>query len=477
MYKRLSLGLLLCFLITSLFCCKNVFSVTLEKGEFIDKLTKFSESKEIRPERIKQTVDDLFKNDTIKLDSKNLGLVTNQLRNIGLPVCNYRIEKEELHNLPIPYIVIDKKVKVVKTDSKKELLYKDNSNTLKVITYPYTNIEFIKNSIKKGKKGNFYIIYSYHDYKNFKAVKKILENLREKAEEENKKLVYVDELGLIPEESVEKRKNRLEVPKKEAFSQIKQAIFREDKMLEKGIPLNIGSEFYQKLYSWLAEHRVKSLVEDLKYINWKNIIEFDNLRLGTLSRVNFYNNNMKKYIRYMHNYCKYFWFYNVELRDRNFANQVKNLVSAHPSNIYLTIRGIGHYGLEEVLAKKGIDVTFIAMGNNITRLERNLVNQQVFQVYASLGIKMTPGDKKDFFKFALMQELLRAYFIEEKEFTTLDATLRAKEIVNEVSYEDVIKVSKAIKKNFKTSSISGFEDIYGFVYKWLQKKEFILKKR
>lgn len=441
---------------------------------------------------LREKIDKLFDKDgTLILNNKNLQLVVEKLRSLGLPLgCYFLNEVNDLKKITSSFIVIsteglfvvynrEKKYYILDFSqgvySERELSFDELSklaNNNPIITFPYSDIRFkIKNISNYISNRKFFIIYSYHDEENFQKLKNILNDLRNRAIREDKKLVYIDELGLIPKDSVENRMRRQNVTQEEAFNQIKQSIFREDEMLEEGIPLNIGSNFYRQLYKWLAKYRIKSLVENLRYSNWKDIVKFDDLKLNLLAKLNFYNYNLKKYIRYKRTYCEKFWLYNVKKRDKNFVAQVQKLVLNNPDNIYFTLRGIGHYGLEESFIREGIDVEFIVIGKG--RLENNLINQQVYQIYSTFGVAMSSDEKVELFLPAQVQECIRGYFYDVKKMSTLESTLKTNDIMEKLDYEDIFKISKAIEENFKNGNLKEFEDVYEFVYDWCKNKGFV----
>jgi len=324
--------------------------------------------------------------------------------------------------------------------------------------------------IKDIEETHFFIIYSYHD-ENFSLLEKAVKHIFDIAESEGKKVIFIDELGLIPEDAIKRKMQVSNIREEDAFSQIKESIFRENEMLEKGIPLNIGTESYRKLYRLLAKYRIKSIVEDLKYQNWKDIVKLDQVPFIELEYVSFLVNDLDKYFNTAKINWETFWKFNVDVRDDNFSDQVLRELNKYDEYVFFTIRGIGHYGLEERLSKRGIKADFITIGKG--QLEDNLNYQQIYQVYSTLGINIPEQIKVDLILKAKVEEYLRLYFYTFEGLNLREATLKANKICKKISVSDINNISSLLSKNLSTLKTKEGNEIYIIVYQFLLENGFI----
>jgi hypothetical protein len=288
--------------------------------------------------------------------------------------------------------------------------------------------------------GTIKIIYSYHDVESeklLKAVETILGEAKEKPP------FYVDELGLIPYETIKNYMELYKLDEKQAFEKCKEMLKGEVENVGEGISIYDPNSTYNALYRFLADHKVKSTMEDLKYENWKEIVKFDALGTNILAQEYFLRGEVDNYIKFKKLYCFGFWEFNVKRRDQNFLEQLINLIKTYPDYTIFTVRGIGHFGLEEKLAKNGVNVQFILLGDG--QLEENLINQQIMQVYFNHHIKLS---KENIFRMILesqIEELLRLYFYRKGQVTST-ATKACKTLLRSLRNEDIFEIFREVKE-------------------------------
>ncbi len=319
---------------------------------------------------------------------------------------------------------------------------------------------------EQGEEGEvFYIIYSYHD-EDFLRIKKAMDFIFNLSN--NKEVCYIDELGLIPYESIEREKKYKNISEEEAFNEIKSMLQNELKRIKEGYTLYDPEPTYSKIYSYLAQRKIECYMEDLQYENWKRIVQFDELKISKIAQLYFLNGDVDNYLKYKKTYIKGFWQLNVNIRDRIFADQVEKLIKDNPEKVFFTIRGIGHLGLIKKLTSKGIKVRYIILGEK--DLQTSLINQQVLQICYDLGIKLLPDDETLLLLQAEIQELLRAYigYFEKKH--TLKSTVQANEMIRKLDLDDIYSIFSqthiAIKE--KKVKVKYIPDIYKLIYNLVQ---------
>jgi hypothetical protein len=253
---------------------------------------------------------------------------------------------------------------------------------------------------------------------------------------------------------------------KQAFEKCKRMLEKEVEGLGKGIAIYDPSPTYNSLYKFLAKNKVKSTMEDLKYDNWKEIVKFDALSTDILAQRYFLNGDVSNYMKFKKLYCFGFWEFNVKRRDRNFVKQLVDLIKTHSDYAIFTIRGIGHFGLEEKLAKRGVKVQFILLGNEL--LEENLINQQIMQVYFNHHISLSQDNIFRMILEAQVEEILRLYFYKDTK-NTLIATQKARELLTLLDNEALFKIFTGIRDVLEKNPKYPEDKIPELVYNLTQK--------
>ncbi|MCM8784596.1 MAG: hypothetical protein NC818_07555 [Candidatus Omnitrophica bacterium] len=294
-----------------------------------------------------------------------------------------------------------------------------------------------------------------------------MERVLNLARSRNRKVIYLDELGLIPYETV---RNIMEVEKiseEEAFLKAKRMLAEELEGIEKGIPIYDSLDTYTKIYNFLAQNKIKSVMEDLGYQNWKNIISFDEQKFFDISFAHFVLNDISNYLRTIKIYRDNYGRYNIKDRDTNFTNQILRLKNDFPDAILFTIRGLSHIGLSEELTKQGINVEMVIIGEGI--LENNIIYQSMLHIYEDLNVKLP--DEEEIYLKIIPQEYLRLYFTEVQHNSTAQATREANRLIYKLSKDDCFTLSRELKDVLYTGRFKNdLEGLYRFFYEWIQKR-------
>jgi len=311
----------------------------------------------------------------------------------------------------------------------------------------------------------FIAIYSYHSgEEDFEEFKKIVERLRIEAEENGQKLIYLDELGLIPEDSVIKKMKSEDMSKEEAFEDIRRSIIREDEMLEKGIPVHLPNSFYNDFFSYLAKHKIKSIAENLDYDLWKIIVRFDDFKLHDKAMGFFVARNFAAYTDTMKEYTQGFWKYNVKKRDLLFKKQVEEIMKKYPDTLIFTLRGIGHYGMEESISIDNFSVGTYVFAEGM--FFDNLISSQDLYVLWSNGVNVNTYRQEIMLLKSFIQEAIRSH-LKDKGMGIAGATRVSVDMTKNLDKEDIMKLSAQMQKATLLRRLKKSEDIWKFIYNWV----------
>jgi hypothetical protein len=474
------------FFIFSFFILSNSsFSLNTSNIQQIIKIYFQQLNRNINLEELKS---DLNKLEGEKQLSKGLAInIVNAIRNQGVLVSAYRVDKGDFLKLnsvdePIILFLENKGLFLIRSISSNLITYIDSQGkTTKQDLAKFFNswegcfisqplVDFEMELYPSKGKNDFYIIYSYHKEK-FEEAKPILDRLIKLSKKENKKLIYIDELGLIPKQTIENRMKWAKISEREAFEKVRKEILKEDDSIEKGIPVyEPNYPFYNELYKYLAKYKIKSIMENLQYENWKQIVQFDDLKLDQEAIKYFSLGKVSQAVDTMYKYLTGFWLHNVNNREKNFSNQILKLKETYPDSIIFTIRGIGHYGIGEKLHLLGMGVREVILGKG--NFCDNFVSGQYLEVLKTNNVKLQESEEKNLILKNFTQEYLRIYF--NKKFNDLTkATIVSKKIVDKIKMQDLILISFLIKRGFIKGKLKTADDVYNFVYNWVKKKGYI----
>ncbi|MCM8783188.1 MAG: hypothetical protein NC818_00190 [Candidatus Omnitrophica bacterium] len=426
----------------------------------------------------------------VDVNCEYLNSFLGEIRRKGLPIGAYKLDKtNDIEKLPPPFltylngsgwvIVVDKSlsgyiIKDNKTGVSREISQsKFISSWVNIILSPLLCGTWLWQYCQTEKEANdFYIIYSYHD-EDFDSIRKALDEIMDLATKKGRRLVYIDELGLIPLDTVNNYIKIYGLSEKEAFDKIKIAISEENKNIEKGIPLYDSLDTYSKIYNYLAEHKIKVITEDLEYINWRKIVLLDYLNNLQFAVRSFFCGNIDLYLDFIKDYNYGYWEYNIKERDNNFIQQIEAVIKDNPEDLFFTIRGIGHSGLEEMLTKRGFQVKFIVLGEGFTI--NNLTYKHFIQLCNNINVYL--GDDKQLYIFSLVQEYLRNYFFIFRKLNSRIAVIEANKLIEKINVDDILALSKAIYESIKDSGLLQDEQkVSKYIYDWVVSKIGIINK-
>lgn len=459
-------------IISSIYYLGKELGISIDKNEFLSDLHYYGASPYVSEKLPPKAIIKAARNQGMFLNGfkiKNKKLST--LSNINHPFVIYVKHRG--------YIVIEKVnlnygnfiFKCILPNGKRVNINEDefwNNWNGEIYSFPLVGITAKRlNAGEIGADSKFVAVYSYHTGENFKKLKKFLDRLRVQTKEENKKLIYMDELGLIPSESVEKKMEEKHISRKKAFLKIKDAIEQEDKMIEEGVPIHLPNPFYNNLFSYLARHKVKSIIEDLDYNLWKKIIAFDNLKLHDKATSFFFTADIQEYIDTMREYTKGFWEYNVLKRDKKYRKQIKQIMNKYPKALIFTLRGIGHYGMEENIETDDFSVETYIFAKG--KFRENLVSSQYLHVLWTNGVMVEEDKENKMFLKSFPQEALRIY-LKNRGIKISKATRIAVNLTESLSMKEILKLSSAIRKRAIWRKFENANDIWKFVYKWMKER-------
>jgi hypothetical protein len=165
------------------------------------------------------------------------------------------------------------------------------------------------------------------------------------AKEQGRNVVYVDSVGLIPEETV-----RLfgKGEERNGFNQAFQSIQEGVEAIAQGRPpMEAQSPFWRKLYEFLAEKRIRSVAESLSYELWREIVDFDHLNLSERALTELLTGFPEEAAKTMLRQIITFHELNCLRRAKALAHQLVDLKEKDPKVLFFLAREIGHYGALE----------------------------------------------------------------------------------------------------------------------------------
>ncbi len=338
-----------------------------------------------------------------------------------------------------------------------------------LISVPIVNV-LLKRYTPLNSKGRIVCVYSYHN-EEFYLFRKIFDKIYQEAKDEQNNFIYVDELGLIPEESVDKLIQQDKLTEKEAFLNAKSSLLTELKFIEKGIGISDPTEFYDKIYSYLAKFKLDVEMENLQYENWKAIVAFDELNLNQLAVTLFCRGNVDRYLETIEQYNQGFWRYNVTIRDRFFKNQIEEITRQNPRACIFILRGLGHFGMEEDLKIPGFTTETMIIGKGEFR--DLLVPDQFVQILKRNGVALDKDTERILYLRAFVAECLRSYFQKRLNFEISSATVKANRTISMLGEDKIYRLSLDINHGIAEGRLRSTDSIYDYVFYWLRGKKLV----
>jgi len=172
-----------------------------------------------------------------------------------------------------------------------------------------------------------------------------LQDLLDDAVQQGRELICIDAVGLIPEDTV-RRYGGDEQP---AFEAALSAIRSETEAIGRGRAYPGSSPLWSAVHRWLAELRVRCVLEELNYQLWKEIVEFDKRALSQRALTEFITGFPEQAAATMQEHIEGFHELNCRRRELNLKAQIDLLMASTPSPVLIALRELGHYGVLEQL--------------------------------------------------------------------------------------------------------------------------------
>lgn len=419
--------------------------------------------------------------------------IRRKAREGGLFVDVYKLSEEEflkLWEINLPFMVFlnkgeelclvegklqSEESRKIYLDGKKEEISADElfkRSRGMVLMMPLGGIELQKIYFEKDENNSskeVFIIYVFHDSANFKDIKKMLDKIYQGTAESGG-LIYIDELGLIPEKTIEWRKSSSGLEEEEVFNKVKEELANEVRRIKDGIPVPESSPLYGALYRYLAERKIESVMEDLKYDNWKIIVSFDSYKLIDKAITQFLMGAINHAIKNMNLYIDGFMLNNHLIRDKNFVSQINDLLGENPDKLIFTIRGLAHYGFEEKLVSEGIKVRiFITTAQEI--VSKLIPSQHYIMLLRQNNVHIKPERFKELTGKSILDYILIDYYMRTlgyKDYPT--AVIEVNELLKDITWEDIILLCRTLFVKFFKKEIDK-NNFREFIYNWIKKQK------
>ncbi|MDP8252828.1 MAG: hypothetical protein P9X27_00290 [Candidatus Kaelpia aquatica] len=319
----------------------------------------------------------------------------------------------------------------------------------------------------QGLKQKIIFIYSYHK-EEFYLFRQLFDDLYQEALRYSSPLIYIDELGLIPKESIEKVIIGKGLTEKDAFNETREALLGELKLIERGRGIHDPTEFYHEIYNYFAKLDLRIEMEELQYENWKAVVAFDDLSLNQLAVTLFCKGNIERYLDVIEQYNEGFWQYNVIIRDKFFLNQIERIAEENPQNTIFTLRGLGHFGMDEKIDLTDFAVEVAVIGEG--EFCKLLVPDQLVQILKRNGVRLGPKTREQYYLRAFLAECIRNYYQNELNFKILTATLKANRDLSLLLDAAIYRLARDVEHAIAEGRLRTTESLYRYVYTWVKKK-------
>jgi hypothetical protein len=180
-----------------------------------------------------------------------------------------------------------------------------------------------------------------------------LTGMLERARQAGREVIFLDACGLIREKTVKNYQTATR-DEKAAFEKVFNEIRDEAEAIGQGhAPYETGSPLWSALHRFLAERRVRSVLEELDYELWKQIVDFDRQNLMGKAFTEFLSGFPEDAAQTMLQHMHGFHQLNCLERDRRLMQQIEHLMENFDHPLFLIGRELGHYGvLESLLSER-----------------------------------------------------------------------------------------------------------------------------
>lgn len=214
-----------------------------------------------------------------------------------------------------------------------------------------------------------------------------LQALLEQARQTGREVIFLDAVGLILEETVKS----YGTDEQAAFREALAAIRRETEGVTQGIPIHDpNSPLWSALYRFLAERRVRCVLEELDYGLWTKIAEFDRRKLPEKAITEFLTGFPDQAAKTMLEHMRGFHDLNCFERDTHFARQIEGLMGGSVRPLILIAREIGHYSVLESLLGSKYHVQSKILGEE--RFTTLLKGPALEMLLVNIGVELNDRD-------------------------------------------------------------------------------------
>ncbi len=319
-----------------------------------------------------------------------------------------------------------------------------------IIGVPPVSLFFSLSNPRNNTSPDVCIFFTFH-YTMFEELKQplnIIKDVWAGAEE----VIYIDELGLIPPDSVQRYMKMYGLGEKDAYQKIKSLLNKELMSLSKGRTIYDSNPFYFELYKFLSVWKPNCYIEDLPYELWKKIVEVDKVTFRIEILKIFLREEFKRFEETCFEYLNNFILVNGVLRDKNLVAQINRLKDRTPASKIFTIRGIGHLGIISDVAQIDSDAWFfISCKKDIL-----LAMPYKYWVYSfrKLGAEFPLRGDLLMYAYCILEDILGVY-LANQGIEYVEAIAKAKIILGRIKTKDMLK--KFVKK--LNSNIDSLESL------------------
>ena len=318
----------------------------------------------------------------------------------------------------------------------------DTIKTEPIVTIPPVGVTFriSEHRLEREHDHKIAVFYAATNAEAELAKEQVIPDLSElvkQARRENREIVFLDAVGLIPEEVIAQFGLHDDVA---AFSRALDAIKRDLDRLQKGQQIyEARSPLWREVYNFLAEERIRAVAEEIPFNLMKSIQEFDKKGLAQRALSHFVAGQIDEAAKIMSDYLKRFHELNCIMRNKHFMRQIRQLLrgSSHPLTL-IVLREIGHYGTLE-LSSPGL---YVSISIKVVGHERfsELIE---LPSYVNFGVELTEETRQiDALRYCL-KTLVASRIAGGLSFNELAARLGKSEI-GQLSRETIDEVITAL---------------------------------
>lgn len=305
----------------------------------------------------------------------------------------------------------------------------------------------------------------------------LTQRLLAQAAAEQRTIVYVDELGLIPEETVKMR--CFGGSEEEAYKRVREVLDGEVQALEKGMASYDKSPLYREFYKILASQtrrgvKVKAVSEDLTYALWKKIVNCDHEtdpKRQELIKL-FLGLQFESLATATINIFRLRWMVNDWERDEAFLKQIASLIQENgPNTFVLTLRTGAHFGIETRLPISGVRLLSYALSE--TPEPEYLLTENYLGLLWNNGVVLPSHEVALLAARDILSGPLVTYKVAEGR-SPYRVQWETQKALAKIDYQDLLRIAVAIIANFFVLKQRGEESKFDLAKTMYEETEKIL---